>query len=784
MDIKGDGAVKQVKSTLSSMNKELQTSNSILKTFQNTFNAVMGISFMGIGISSVTGLIDSMQKLQDRITIINGSTAVTESVMERLRISANYTKTGIDELASTYARFSYALKDIGLTSNSTIALVTSLRNMYRLSGATTEEATGSTIQLTQALAQNGLQGQELRSVLQNNVVLSEALARSMGKTRGELRKIAEKDGGIAAKEVLKAVALVMDDVNGQAEKLRPTIGESLTTAFNDLKLSVMKMNDEFAITDKVASGIKVVSDNLNTLVGIAAGASALYIIPKIFAGISLALEGIATYAIIAKMSFIALGEVLAGIVAVLGGPLTVVIGTVGLLIYQLVERGIGWANVFRTIRDNILDAFPALDGLVQKLGLVNSKEVRNFVPTVDKTVIAKAAQDTISTFNQELNNPANYVEKNNGAGKNLFMESVIGDFKNFKFEKSPIKEVSDQFKKEVESMSNKQKIGSISEQLKKLNEDFNAGKIKVADYNVKLYELTALLNKGKSPKKMFEELNKVLEGNLNRSFEDGTLTLKEYQTAINALELSKLEDGFKKGYIAAEEFHKKIIEIDEKFRGNSALISGTDSYLKKIGTLSQGLASVVETTWGRVEDGFMNFINTGKFGFRQFTYEVLQDLQRIILRSMIIRPLAKGLLSFASADAVQTGTDADFYPQAKGGAWNGGVQFYAKGGVFDSPTMFGRAGGGLGIMGEAGPEAILPLERGAGGRLGVSASVNPVTVNIINQTGADIQQTETTNSDGSKSLDILITAKVKEGLANGYYDRTLQSVYGLNRKGL
>jgi hypothetical protein len=47
-----------------------------------------------------------------------------------------------------------------------------------------------------------------------------------------------------------------------------------------------------------------------------------------------------------------------------------------------------------------------------------------------------------------------------------------------------------------------------------------------------------------------------------------------------------------------------------------------------------------------------------------------------------------------------------------------GIQAYANGGVVDSPTMF-QHGGGLGVMGEAGPEAIMPLKRGSNGKLGV-----------------------------------------------------------------
>lgn len=56
---------------------------------------------------------------------------------------------------------------------------------------------------------------------------------------------------------------------------------------------------------------------------------------------------------------------------------------------------------------------------------------------------------------------------------------------------------------------------------------------------------------------------------------------------------------------------------------------------------------------------------------------------------------------------------------ARGGV-AGSIQPFAAGGVVSAPTYF-PMGGGLGLMGEAGSEAILPLKRGADGRLGVAA---------------------------------------------------------------
>ncbi len=72
-------------------------------------------------------------------------------------------------------------------------------------------------------------------------------------------------------------------------------------------------------------------------------------------------------------------------------------------------------------------------------------------------------------------------------------------------------------------------------------------------------------------------------------------------------------------------------------------------------------------------------------------------------------------------------------PFAKGGVISSGTAVpFAKGGVIASPVNFPLSGGQTGLAGEAGPEAIMPLSRGADGRLGVqlSGSKQPVSVNV------------------------------------------------------
>lgn len=104
------------------------------------------------------------------------------------------------------------------------------------------------------------------------------------------------------------------------------------------------------------------------------------------------------------------------------------------------------------------------------------------------------------------------------------------------------------------------------------------------------------------------------------------------------------------------------------------------------------------------------------------------DLLRLLVRKSITEPIV-GAIGGINWGSLLAG----FLGSAKGNAFGpGGVIPFAAGGVVNSPTMFGFAGGRTGLMGEAGPEAILPLKRGRDGKLGVqSAGMGGV---VINQT--------------------------------------------------
>lgn len=102
-------------------------------------------------------------------------------------------------------------------------------------------------------------------------------------------------------------------------------------------------------------------------------------------------------------------------------------------------------------------------------------------------------------------------------------------------------------------------------------------------------------------------------------------------------------------------------------------------------------------------------------------------------------------------------------PFADGAAFSQGrVMPFARGGVVTAPTSFPMRGG-TGLMGEAGPEAILPLSRGADGSLGVRSQGGGSVNLVMNVTTPDVQGFERSRSQ--------IAAQMSRALARGNRNR-------------
>lgn len=172
-----------------------------------------------------------------------------------------------------------------------------------------------------------------------------------------------------------------------------------------------------------------------------------------------------------------------------------------------------------------------------------------------------------------------------------------------------------------------------------------------------------------------------------------------------------------------------------------------------------------ETAWQSFGNAVMNVLNKIIDKLMDKSTDILFDSLWNFGRAYMGASLTPGSTSASGAPFSSVATTTTDYRLASLGYAKGGV---FTNGVYDTPTTFKFAKGGrFGVMGEAGPEAVMPLRRGPDGSLGVKADSSvssPVIVNVINNSNAQARTEQRQTSQGVE-LDVIIDNLVAEKMA-------------------
>ena len=180
--------------------------------------------------------------------------------------------------------------------------------------------------------------------------------------------------------------------------------------------------------------------------------------------------------------------------------------------------------------------------------------------------------------------------------------------------------------------------------------------------------------------------------------------------------------------------------------------------------LEKQVGKLAITTTTKLADAFADFFVEGKRGFADLARSAVKELQKIIVRALFMKYIANpilGAFGLKSADGnvIEGG---EVVPSAKGNVFaKNKIVPYAYGGIVNRPTIFPMRNG-AGLMGEAGPEGILPLKRGRDGKLGVIAQGGAgtnITVNV-DASGTSVEGDE----ENSKALGELIATAIQSEL--------------------
>lgn len=186
-----------------------------------------------------------------RLNSATGSMQSAQAVYQKLFELSQQTGVAVSESAGAFTRFSVAAKEIGGTTDQVLKLVAGIQKAGIVSGSSTQETGAAVQQLGQALASGVLQGDELRSLLENMPIFAQALARELGVGIGQLRQMGS-EGKLTADTIFPAILRASEQMNAEFDKMAPTMGRAFAILGEGMVDFASKLDKALGLSEAIA----------------------------------------------------------------------------------------------------------------------------------------------------------------------------------------------------------------------------------------------------------------------------------------------------------------------------------------------------------------------------------------------------------------------------------------------------------------------------------------------------------------------------------------------------
>lgn len=331
--------------SLSDTERKANKANGSLKTLIGT---VVSLAAVKKGMD----LVDDYTNAAARLRMVNDDNQTPAELQDKVFDAANRSRGSYTDMAGAVAKMNLLAGDSFTSNDEAIGFTELLQKSLKVSGAGTSEQQSAFLQLTQAMAAGKLQGDEFRSVMENAPMVADAIAKYMGKSKGELKELSS-DGLITADIIKNAMFTAADDINDKFAEMPMTFADVGQLMANNA-LEAFGPTMEKLNTLLNSSGAQTLLAALNEgIAAIAEGAN--WLIDAFIRGDPIVRT---FFAVAIIMAGLWAGQMLVAAGATLAAhwPLILIIATLGAIVLALTSTGVTFADIFSFI-GGLLGAF-------------------------------------------------------------------------------------------------------------------------------------------------------------------------------------------------------------------------------------------------------------------------------------------------------------------------------------------------------------------------------------------------------------------------------------------
>ena len=217
---------------------------------------------------SFLGLADTYRGLNAQLRIVTDTAEEFNFAQENIALIANRSRSSIEGISRLYTRIAPNLRETGESQESILNTVELTNRAIALSGGTASENLSTVTQFAQALGSGVLQGDELRSILENSTGFALQLAAGLGVPLGRLRELGS-EGVLTTEVIIQALNNQETEINQLFNELPVTSGQAWTLVQNQTLQTIGRIDEALNISTRwtellvgVARAVGVVGDRL------------------------------------------------------------------------------------------------------------------------------------------------------------------------------------------------------------------------------------------------------------------------------------------------------------------------------------------------------------------------------------------------------------------------------------------------------------------------------------------------------------------------------------------
>lgn len=242
--------------------------------------AISGVGLTGaLSAAYLLQTADKARLLSNQLKTVTDSTSDLNAVQEQLFEVSQRTRSSFEATTTIYARTARATETLGTSQEKLLRITETVQKAFAIGGASTQEAQGAAIQLSQGIASDRLGGEEFRSVAENAPVLLKGIADSLGVNIGKLREMAHA-GELTARVVTDAIVNASAKIDAEFGKTASTVSQGITMMDNAFLKYIGSTDESYGVTRNMASALQGLAENFEDVMWwvtrVGAGLALLY----------------------------------------------------------------------------------------------------------------------------------------------------------------------------------------------------------------------------------------------------------------------------------------------------------------------------------------------------------------------------------------------------------------------------------------------------------------------------------------------------------------------------